>query len=66
MDIVIRTAVPSDYAELGDITARAYLDDGLLDDNEDDFYERVLRDVAGRAGEGEVIVATLDGVLLGG
>lgn len=66
MDIVIRTAVPGDYAELGDITAQAYLDDGLLDANEDDSYERALRDVAGRAADAEVLVAALDGVLLGG
>ncbi|MBT2406722.1 MULTISPECIES: GNAT family N-acetyltransferase [unclassified Streptomyces] len=66
MDIVIRTAVPDDYAELGDITAQAYLDDGLLENNEDDAYERALRDVAGRAADAEVLVATLDGVLLGG
>ncbi|MEU8772810.1 GNAT family N-acetyltransferase [Streptomyces sp. NPDC048606] len=66
MDIVIRTAEPADYAELGDITARAYLDDGLLDGNTDDSYERALRDVAGRAADAEVLVATLDGVLLGG
>ncbi|MEV0409905.1 GNAT family N-acetyltransferase [Streptomyces sp. NPDC050448] len=66
MDIVIRTAVPADYAELGDITAQAYLDDGLLDANEDDSYERALRDVAGRAADAEVLVATLGGMLLGG
>ncbi|MBT2479148.1 GNAT family N-acetyltransferase [Streptomyces sp. ISL-94] len=66
MDIVIRTAVPDDYAELGDITAQAYLDDGLLDNNEDDSYERSLRDVAGRAADAEVLVAALGGVLLGG
>ncbi|UQX02917.1 GNAT family N-acetyltransferase [Streptomyces sp. RerS4] len=66
MDIVIRTAVPEDYAELGALTAQAYLDDGLLGDNRDDTYERALRDVAGRAEEAEVLVATLDGVLLGG
>lgn len=66
MDIVIRAAAPEDYAELGDITAQAYLDDGLLDANQDDSYERALRDVAGRAAEAEVLVATLDGVLLGG
>ncbi|MEV8531096.1 GNAT family N-acetyltransferase [Streptomyces sp. NPDC051211] len=66
MDIVIRAAVAAEYAELGEITAAAYLGDGLLDDNGTDFYEKKLRDVAGRAGDGEVLVAVLDGRLLGG
>ncbi|MFE9635920.1 GNAT family N-acetyltransferase [Streptomyces sp. NPDC006463] len=66
MDIVIRTAVPDDYAELGEITARAYLADGHLDFGEDDGYLHVLRDVAGRAAEAEVLVAERDGRVLGG
>ncbi|MET9605633.1 GNAT family protein [Streptomyces sp. NPDC006512] len=66
MDIVIRAAQPAEYEELGGITARAYLEDGLLEANTDDTYERTLRDVAGRAGSGEVLVAVLDGRLLGG
>ncbi|MGW2275217.1 GNAT family N-acetyltransferase [Streptomyces yangpuensis] len=66
MDMVIRTAVPADYAELGEITARAYLADGHLDFNEDDAYLNVLRDVAGRAARAEVLVAERDGRVLGG
>ncbi|MCX5073454.1 GNAT family N-acetyltransferase [Streptomyces sp. NPDC060334] len=66
MDIVIRAASVAEYEELGEITARAYLDDGLLDFNEDDFYLNVLRDVAGRAASGEVLVADHDGTVLGG
>ncbi|WP_328788815.1 MULTISPECIES: GNAT family N-acetyltransferase [unclassified Streptomyces] len=66
MDMVIRTALPADYAELGEITARAYLADGHLDFNEDDAYLNVLRDVAGRAARAEVLVAERDGRLLGG
>ncbi|MEC4573503.1 GNAT family N-acetyltransferase [Streptomyces virginiae] len=66
MDMVIRTAVPADYAELGEITARAYLADGHLDFNEDDAYLNVLRDVAGRAAQAEVLVAEHDGRVLGG
>ncbi|MFD5618305.1 GNAT family N-acetyltransferase [Streptomyces yangpuensis] len=66
MDMVIRTAVPADYAELGEITAQAYLADGHLDFNEDDAYLNVLRDVAGRAALAEVLVAERDGRLLGG
>ncbi|UUY49798.1 GNAT family N-acetyltransferase [Streptomyces yangpuensis] len=66
MDMVIRTAVPADYTELGEITARAYLADGHLDFNEDDAYLKVLRDVAGRAVLAEVLVAEHDGQVLGG
>ncbi len=64
--MVIRTAVPADYAELGGITAHAYLADGHLDFNEDDAYLNVLRDVAGRAALAEVLVAEQDGRVLGG
>lgn len=66
MDMVIRTALPDDYAELGEITAQAYLADGHLDFNEDDAYLNVLRDVVGRAARAEVLVAERDGRLLGG
>ncbi|MFE2274637.1 GNAT family N-acetyltransferase [Streptomyces lavendulae] len=66
MDIEIRAALPVEYERLGEITGRAYTGDGLLDLNEDDHYLNVLRDVAGRAGHGEVIVAARDGEVLGG
>ncbi|GAA5017327.1 GNAT family N-acetyltransferase [Terrabacter aeriphilus] len=63
----IRPARPEDHARLGDLTAAAYLDDGLLDLGADDPYLEVLRDVARRAEHAEVLVA-LDpaGVVLGG
>ena len=57
MDITIRAARPEEYPALGELTARAYLDDGLLDSGESDSYLLVLRDVAGRAEETEVLVA---------
>ncbi|MER6688215.1 GNAT family N-acetyltransferase [Streptomyces minutiscleroticus] len=60
MDIVIRRA------EVGEITARAYLDDGLLDFGESDAYLDELRDAAGRAAAAEVLVAVADGRVLGG
>jgi ribosomal protein S18 acetylase RimI-like enzyme len=66
MDIEIRAAVPAEYDRLGEITGQAYTGDGLLDLNEDDHYLNVLRDVAGRAGDGEVLVAAQDGEVLGG
>ncbi|MEU3774016.1 GNAT family N-acetyltransferase [Streptomyces sp. NPDC032472] len=66
MDIDIRGALPAEYGRLGEITGQAYTGDGLLDQNEDDTYLNVLRDVAGRAGVGEVLVAVQDGQVLGG
>ncbi|MFB7464424.1 GNAT family N-acetyltransferase [Streptomyces sp. NPDC056224] len=66
MGITIRPVRPADYAELGEVTARAYLADGHLDFGEDDAYLLVLRDVAGRAADAEVLVAERDGRLLGG
>lgn len=66
MDITIRPVQPAEYAELGEITAQAYLADGHLDFNEDDGYLNVLRDVAGRAALAEVLVAERDGLILGG
>ncbi|MEV4992150.1 GNAT family N-acetyltransferase [Streptomyces niveus] len=63
----IRAAEPAEYAALGEITARAYLDDGLLDFGADDPYLETLRDVAARAGGAEVLVAVdADGTVLGG
>ena len=66
MDIVIRRVERGEYAALGEITARAYLDDGLLDFGESDAYLAELRDVAKRAGAAEVLVAVEGGRLLGG
>ncbi|MEU6775439.1 GNAT family N-acetyltransferase [Streptomyces sp. NPDC046759] len=66
MDIVIRQAAPHDYEALGEITAQAYLQDGLLDFGESDEYLGELRNVAERAGAAELLVATRDDILLGG
>ncbi|MFD8416659.1 GNAT family N-acetyltransferase [Streptomyces sp. NPDC059650] len=66
MDIDIRVAATAEYERLGEITGQAYTGDGLLDRNEDDSYLNVLRDVAGRAGHGEVLVAVRGGEVLGG
>ncbi|WP_329381808.1 GNAT family N-acetyltransferase [Streptomyces sp. NBC_01716] len=66
-DFKIRAAEPGEYAVLGEITARAYLDDGLLDFGEGDPYLEILRDVAARAAGAEVLVAVDgDGTVLGG
>ncbi|MFF5977300.1 GNAT family N-acetyltransferase [Streptomyces olindensis] len=66
MDIVIRPAEPGEYGPLGDITAHAYLQDGLLDFGEDDEYLGELKDVAKRAAAAEVLVALRGDELLGG
>ncbi|MEU8519231.1 GNAT family N-acetyltransferase [Streptomyces sp. NPDC048577] len=56
----MRVARPEEYEALGELTARAYLDDGHLDFGVHDAYLDVLRDVPRRAAEAEVLVA-LDG-----
>ncbi|MGC0374962.1 GNAT family N-acetyltransferase [Streptomyces sp. SAI-229] len=66
MDIVIRPVEPGEHAELGEITAQAYLLDGLLDFGESDAYLGELRNVGKRAAAAEVLVAVADGTVLGG
>ncbi|MFF3749622.1 GNAT family N-acetyltransferase [Streptomyces sp. NPDC002018] len=67
MDFTIREAEPGEYARLGEITAQAYLGDGLLDFGADDPYLTTLRDVARRAAEAVVLAAVdPDGTVLGG
>ena len=66
MDIVIRQVHPDDYEPLGEITAQAYLQDGLLDFGESDQYLGELRDVAKRATAADVLVALNGDHLLGG
>ncbi|MEU2510265.1 GNAT family N-acetyltransferase [Streptomyces sp. NPDC007863] len=66
MDFTIRAVRPEEYEEVGELTARAYLDDGHLTFGEDDDYLPVMRDVARRAVEAEVLVAVDPaGTLLG-
>ncbi|WP_189854688.1 GNAT family N-acetyltransferase [Streptomyces poonensis] len=66
MDFTIGPAGPEEYDPLGEITAQAYLRDGLLDFGESDAYLGELRDVAKRAATAEVLVAVADGRVLGG
>ncbi|KUN27443.1 acetyltransferase [Streptomyces antibioticus] len=65
MDIEIRAAEPTEYDELGEITAQAYIQDNLLAFGESDWYLAELRDVAKRAAAAEVLVATQGDLLLG-
>ncbi|MFG3247048.1 GNAT family N-acetyltransferase [Streptomyces sp. NPDC048187] len=66
MDFAIRPAAADEYDTLGEITAQAYLQDGLLDFGEDDTYLGELRNVAKRAAAAQVLVASADGRVLGG
>ncbi|KAA6219609.1 GNAT family N-acetyltransferase [Streptomyces filamentosus] len=66
MDFTIRAVRPEEHEEVGELTARAYLDDGHLTFGEDDPYLPVMKDVARRAVEAEVLVAAdAEGALLG-
>ncbi|MEU8707140.1 GNAT family N-acetyltransferase [Streptomyces sp. NPDC048565] len=67
MDLSIRPVRTAEFADLGEITAQAYIGDGLLDFGADDPYLEQLRAVERRATEAEVLVAVdADGRLLGG
>ncbi|MFF3344111.1 GNAT family N-acetyltransferase [Streptomyces sp. NPDC002779] len=66
MDFQIRPVEPAEHDELGEITARAYLQDGLLTFGEADWYLGELRAVAKRAAAAEVLVAAECDRLLGG
>lgn len=61
-ELVVRRAVESDLAEVGEITVRAYAE--FTGGPEDGYVER-LRDAASRHREAELWVAERDGVLLG-
>jgi ribosomal protein S18 acetylase RimI-like enzyme len=63
-DFTIRPVEPADYDALGQITLEAY--EGNRDDLGDDYRDE-LRNVAGRAAAGPVLVAVApDGGVLGG
>ncbi|MGW0531659.1 GNAT family N-acetyltransferase [Streptomyces sp. NPDC003032] len=65
MDITIRHAHPEEYEALGALTAQAYLDGGHLDFGTEDPYLAVLRDVAARAADADILVAVDDAKTLG-
>jgi ribosomal protein S18 acetylase RimI-like enzyme len=60
--VTIRVARPADYEAAGELVVAAYR---TLGDLGDEFYERELRDVAGRAASSEVLVATVAGRIVG-
>lgn len=57
----IRAVRPEEYDEVGELTARVYLDEGYGSPQ----YEPRLRDVAGRDASADVLVAVLDGRVVG-
>jgi ribosomal protein S18 acetylase RimI-like enzyme len=57
MDITIRAARPQEFEAVGELTAGAYLGDGLLDFGADDPYLAVLRDARRRAEHADLLVA---------
>ena len=57
MDVEVRPARAEELEAVGELTARAYLDDGLLDYGEADGYASVLRDARSRAEQSELLVA---------
>jgi predicted N-acetyltransferase YhbS len=63
MRIEIRTARPEEYDRVGEITVEAYLKDDLISPGSS--YVGILRDAADRAVHAELIVAELDGELVG-
>ena len=61
---VVRPADVGEYGRIGRLTVAAYADDGQLGGGHG--YDRTLADVAGRAADGEVLVAVDDaGEVLG-
>jgi GNAT superfamily N-acetyltransferase len=59
-DVDIRIADPTEYDEVGDLTAAAYLADGPMGD-----YVDTLRDAKARAGAAELLVAVDDTGIVG-
>ena len=61
---LIRRAIPADFAAVGEITVRSYVDDGHLPPGSD--YARVLADAGARAAGAELWVAVEEsGAVLG-
>ncbi|WP_430333371.1 GNAT family N-acetyltransferase [Rhodococcus sp. ACT016] len=61
--IDIRTATPADYETVGELTADVYIGGGFV--SEADTYADRLRDTATRAEHAEVLVAEVDGRIVG-
>ena len=60
--LVVRAARPEEYLFVGDLVVDAYR---TLNDTGDASYEAMMRDVASRAASSQVLVAEVDGSILG-
>jgi ribosomal protein S18 acetylase RimI-like enzyme len=60
--VTIRHCAPAEYDVAGELVVQAYR---TLGDSGDEFYERELRDVAGRAATSDVLVAESEGRIVG-
>jgi len=63
LDVAIRSAEPTEYPLVGELLVRAY--DNISDAVIDPDYNRELGDVAGRVDAALVLVALLEGVVVG-
>ena len=63
MTIIIRPAAKHEYDRIGEITVEAYLKDDLI--SAGSHYVNTLRDAADRATEADLLVAELDGEIVG-
>ncbi|MFW6693837.1 GNAT family N-acetyltransferase [Streptomyces sp. MAR4 CNX-425] len=62
MDFTVRPVRPEEYERAGELTAEAYMADGLLTFGEGDEYADELRDVRGRAlAERTEVLVAVDG-----
>src|SRR5262249_37650128 len=61
----VRAAHPDEYADAGRVTADAYREFAPPDDDDWDQYLAVIADVAGRAERMPVLVAVVDGHVVG-
>jgi ribosomal protein S18 acetylase RimI-like enzyme len=59
VDVTVRPARPDEYPAVGELTARAYLDDGLVPEGSD--YDETLRLAHDRAEHSELLVAVDSG-----
>lgn len=57
MNLTIRQARSHEWEAVGELTARAYIEDGVLESGERDPYLSTLRDAEGRATQAVLLVA---------
>ena len=60
--LIIRAVRPPEYEAAGELTVEAYR---TLGDAGDEFYDRDLRDIAGRRDSSEILVAEIGGRVIG-